>query len=242
VLRVGTCGGRQILWISVAVDRWPKLVRVCINYANNRQAAESVALAVREAGGVATTVQGDVRNEPDVKAIFDHCNNELGSVDGLVNNAGVVGKAGRLVDTSLGNLSDVIDINVLGSMLCAREALKHMGTGAAIVNISSAASTLGSPNEYVWYAASKGAIDSLTIGLAKECGADGIRVNAVSPGLIETDIHDSSGVENRLEKLVGGVPLGRTGQAREVADAVVWLLSDRAAYVSGAIVRIGGGR
>jgi len=217
-------------------------VGVCINYANNRQAAESVALAVREAGGVATTVQGDVRNESDVKAVFDHCNNELGSVDGLVNNAGVVGKAGRLVDTSLVNLSNVIDINVLGSMLCAREALKHMSNGAAIVNISSAASTLGSPNEYVWYAASKGAIDSLTIGLAKECGADGIRVNAVSPGLIETDIHDSSGVENRLEKLVGGVPLGRTGQAREVADAVIWLLSERAAYVSGAIVRIGGGR
>jgi len=199
-------------------------------------------MSVREVGGVAAIVKGDVRKEQDVKTIFEHCNSELGSVDGLVNNAGVVGKASRLVDAAPDMLSEVIDINVMGALFCAREALKYMSSGAAIVNVSSAASTLGSPNEYVWYAASKGAIDSLTIGLAKECGGDGIRVNAVSPGLIETDIHDSSGVENRLEKLVAGVPLGRTGQANEVAESVIWLLSDRAAYVSGAIVRIGGGR
>lgn len=215
---------------------------VCINYVNNRDAAEQVARTVEQAGSNATVVQGDVRQADDVERIFEHCSEQLGSLDGLVNNAGIVGRASSLADSAIETITSVIDINVKGALLCAREATRRMSSGGVIVNMSSAAATLGSPNEYVWYAASKAAIDTLTDGLAKECGPKGIRVNAVSPGLIETEIHDSSGVENRLEKLVGGVPLGRCGQPQEVADAVVWLLSDQASYVSGAIVRIGGGR
>jgi len=215
---------------------------VCISYQHNRALAQAVADDVTAAGTRALLVQADVSVEDDVLRMFDSCEAELGKASGLVNNAGITGSASTLADASADTLRDVININVVGALLCAQEAARRFDSGSAVVNVSSAAANLGSPNEFVWYAASKGAMDSLTLGLAKELGPKGIRVNAVSPGLINTDIHEASGIENRLEKLVGGVPLGRAGEPEEIGAAIVWLLSDAAGYVSGANLRLGGGR
>lgn len=220
---------------------------VCVNFLHNEASARTVLAGIEAAGGKGCVVQGDVADEADVRTIFDTAERELGPVSALVNNAGVTGDHGRFMDVQADTLRRVININVLGAMLCAREAIRRMstargGSGGAIVNVSSGASTLGSPGEYVWYAATKGAVDSMTIGLAQEVAKEGIRVNAVSPGLIDTDIHATGGQPERLKQLAPAVPLGRPGTAGEPAQAIMWLLSDAASYITGAILRVTGGR
>ncbi|MDH4365447.1 MAG: SDR family oxidoreductase, partial [Acidimicrobiia bacterium] len=212
---------------------------VCVNYHRSVYAAGEVVADCREAGVGAVAVAGDMAVEGDVVALFETAEAELGPVTGLVNNAGIVAPQARLDSYSRERLEEMMAVNVIGPFLCAREAVKRMstrygGAGGSIVNVSSAAALLGSPNEFIDYAASKGALDSMTIGLAKEVAAEGIRVNAVRPGLIYTDIHASAGAPDRVEQLVGGVPMGRGGTAGEVAEAVLWLLSPAAGYVTGA--------
>jgi NAD(P)-dependent dehydrogenase (short-subunit alcohol dehydrogenase family) len=220
---------------------------VCVNYVRDREKAEAVAAEAREQGVRAIAVQGDMAREDDILRLFSTVDDQLGAVTGLVNNAGITGPAGKLLDLTAETVSSVMTLNVVGPFLCAREAARRMaksrgGNGGVIVNVSSRASAIGSPNEFVHYAASKGAIDSFTIGLSKELAPEGVRVNAVNPGLIETEIHDASGIPGRLERLVGGVPQGRTGKAEEVAQAIVWLLSDQSSYVAGAFIPVSGGR
>lgn len=220
---------------------------VCVNYHRSVHAAGEVVAECREAGARAVAVAGNVAVEGDVIALFEAATAELGPVTGLVNNAGIVALQSRVDSFDRDRLDEMMAVNVIGPFLCAREAVKRMstrygGAGGAIVNLSSAAALLGGPNEYVDYAASKGAIDSMTIGLAKEVAAEGIRVNAVRPGLIYTDIHASGGEPGRVDRLVGGVPMGRGGTAEEVAQAVVWLLGEESSYVTGAFVNVTGGR
>jgi NAD(P)-dependent dehydrogenase (short-subunit alcohol dehydrogenase family) len=221
--------------------------RVAVNYARSKAPAEALVGEIRQHGGEAIAIQGDVAQEGDVERLFQTVDAKLGRLDALVNNAGVIGPYGKVEALSAQGVQDMLAINVTGAFICAREAVKRMSTahggqGGVIVNISSAATTLGSPNEYVAYAASKAAINTMTIGLAKEVGREGIRVNAVEPGLIETEIHDAAG-PGRLERLAPTVPLaGRTGTAEEVAGPVLFLLSDAASYMTGAIIRVGGGR
>lgn len=220
---------------------------VCVNYAGNAAAAAEVVAAVEAAGRKALAVAADVSDPAAVARLFDAAEAGLGPVTALVNSAGITGRISTLAEAEIDTLRRTIEINVNGTLYCAREAVRRMSTarggrGGAIVNISSAASTLGSANEFVWYAASKGAVDSLTIGLAKEAGGEGIRVNAVLPGLIETEIHATAGDPGRLERFTAGVPLGRSGKAEEAAAPILWLLSGEASYVSGALLRIGGGR
>jgi NAD(P)-dependent dehydrogenase (short-subunit alcohol dehydrogenase family) len=221
--------------------------RVAVNYRADRKAAHSVVEHIERAGGRAIAIQGDVSIEADVLRMFDTTVCDLGSLDALVNNAGILETQMRVERMSVERLQRVFATNVIGSMLCAREAVKRMSTkhgerGGAIVNVSSMASRLGSPNEYVDYAASKGAIDTLTIGLAKEVAAEGIRVNAVRPGLIYTDMHASGGEPGRVDRLASSVPMRRGGTADEVAHAILWLLSDEASFVTGAFVDVSGGR
>lgn len=221
---------------------------VAVNYARDKAAADRVVADVQAAGRRAAAIQGDMAVEGDVLALFETAAALLGRIGGVMNNAGVVGSpAGRLADASADMIARVIELNVTGALLVAREAARRLSTargghGGSIVNVSSIAATLGAPNEYVWYAASKGAVDAMTAGLSKELAGEGVRVNAVSPGLIETDIHASGGQPDRLARLGPQVPMGRSGTAEEVAEAVVWLLSDAASYVTGANVRVGGGR
>lgn len=222
---------------------WP----VCVNYRSGKTHAEAVAHDIVSAGGKAIVVAGDMASEADITALFQTCEAELGPLGGLVNNAGITGPVSRVDRIDATALHDVMNLNVIGCILCAREAVRRMsrdhgGNGGAIVNVSSRASALGSPGEWVHYAASKGAVDSFTIGLSKEVAGEGIRVNAVTPGLIETEIHAAAGVGDRLEKLAHGIPLKRTGTAEEVAEVIVWLLSEHASYVTGALVPVGGGR
>ena len=220
---------------------------VCVNYQRDAAAAEGVVAAIAEAGGKALAVQADVSREADVERLFESARSELGPLTALVNNAGVTGRISRLDEAETEVIRKAVDINVTGAILCARAAVRristrHGGPGGGIVNISSVAATLGSPGEYVWYAATKGAIDSLTIGLSKELAEDGIRVNAVAPGLIKTEIHASSGLPDRAERLAHLVPMARAGDAQEVAEAILWLLSDAASYVTGTVLRVTGGR
>lgn len=220
---------------------------VAVNYAINDVAARRVVDEIRAAGGIATAIRGDVSVEADVIALFNEAERTLGPIVGLVNNAGITGGICRVEDLSTETLTRLFAVNVTGSFLCAREAIRRMaprfgGSGGAIVNVSSRASKIGGGGDWVHYAASKGAIDTFTFGLANELGKDGIRVNAVSPGLIETEIHAAAGDPGRLERMVGFVPLGRTGTAEEVAETVLWLLSPAASYVTGTIVDVGGGR
>jgi NAD(P)-dependent dehydrogenase (short-subunit alcohol dehydrogenase family) len=221
---------------------------VAINYVGNETAARATAAAVDEAGGRAIIVAGDVADEAGVVGLFDAAARAFGVIDGVVNNAGIIVPPPQsLADMSLARLQKIVAVNVVGAMLVAREAARRMarsrgGRGGAIVNLSSAAARLGAPNEYIDYAATKGAIDTLTVGLSKELGKEGIRVNAVRPGLIETDIHASGGQPGRAERLGQTVPLGRSGSAHEVGAAIVWLLSDEASYVSGALLDVTGGR
>ena len=217
---------------------------VAVNYRENRDAAQSL---VRELGGKAIAIQGDVASEADVVRLFDTVDRALGRVTALVNNAGIVDRGTRVADMTAARVARMLAINVTGSFLCAREAVKRMstrlgGAGGAIVNVSSIAARLGGAGEYVDYAASKGAIDTFTIGLAKELGPEGIRVNAVRPGVIRTEIHAASGDPSRVERIGATAPLQRPGEAEEVARAILWLLSDEASYTSGAIVDVGGGR
>jgi NAD(P)-dependent dehydrogenase (short-subunit alcohol dehydrogenase family) len=221
---------------------------VAINYTSDAAAAQAVAADVRAAGRRALTIQGDVSHEADVIALFEAVDRGLGRITAFANNAGITGRSCRLEDATEAVIRDCIDVNVTGAILCAREAVRRMskkrgGEGGAIVNISSVAASVGSPGEYVWYAASKGAIDSLTIGLAKEVALDGIRVNAVSPGMVMTDIHEkSSGDAARIERIRPMIPMQRIGMPDEIADAVMFLLSDAASYVTGANLTVSGGR
>ncbi|MBO9536072.1 SDR family oxidoreductase [Herbaspirillum sp.] len=220
---------------------------VCVNYVSNRDAAEAVADEIRKGGGRAITVAGDVAREEDIVRLFATVDKELGPVTALVNNAGILGHQSRLDDMDAERINRVLVANITGSLLCAREAVKRMSTkhggkGGAIVNLSSMAAKLGGPGEYVDYAASKGAIDAFTVGLAKEVAAEGIRVNAVRPGLIYTDIHASGGEAGRVDRLKDAVPMKRGGTAEEVANAILWLLSDEASYATGTFIDVSGGR
>ncbi|MCX4825567.1 SDR family oxidoreductase [Streptomyces sp. NBC_01142] len=217
---------------------------LALGYVSNSAAAAEVAAAVRAVGARCVTVQVDTSDEADVERLFDTAVTELGQVTGLVNNAGVTGPLGRLADARTGDLRRVVEVNLLGYLLCCRRAARDMAAlgGGAIVNISSAAATLGSPGEYVHYAATKAATDALTVGLAKELGRDGIRVNAVAPGTINTDMHAAMGDPERPAKAAAQIPLGRPGEPAEIAAAVAWLLSADASYATGTIVRVSGGR
>lgn len=217
-----------------------------INYNSNRDAAESVVNQVRARGGAASAFRADVGREEDVLALFAHADT-VGSLTGLVNNAGILFPSIPARDFTAERIEAVMRVNVTGAFLCAREAVRRMGRsaggdGGAIVNVSSRAAVLGSPNEYIDYAASKGAVDTMTVGLASEVAADGIRVNSVRPGLIRTDIHESGGRPTRVDDLAGGVPMQRGGSAEEVANLIAWLLSEEASYVTAALVDVAGGR
>lgn len=220
---------------------------VCLSYLGQREAAAAVVASIAEAGGTALAVQADVAVEDDVLRLFSQVDAALGPLTALVNNAGILERQSRVEDMDAARISRVFATNVVGSFICAREAVRRMstrhgGAGGAIVNLSSRAARLGSPNEYVDYAASKAAIDTLTIGLAKEVAAEGIRVNAVSPGLIYTDIHASGGDPGRVDRVKSAVPMQRGGSPEEVARAVLWLLSDDASYTTGASIDVAGGR
>ncbi|QTL02974.1 SDR family oxidoreductase [Aquabacter sp. L1I39] len=215
---------------------------VAINYVRDAQAAEATASEARALGVQAVVLQADVALESDVLALFDASEAALGPLSGVVINSGIVAPSSRLADMSFDRLKRMFDLNVMGAFLCAREAARRLTAGGSVVIVSSVAARLGSPDEYVDYAASKGALDTLTIGLAKELGPQGVRVNAVRPGLIETDIHASGGRPDRAQVLGAGVPLRRPGRAEEVADAIVWLLGDEASYVTGSLMDIAGGR
>ena len=220
---------------------------VAVNYLANGAAAQAVVDAIRAEGGTAIAVQGDVASEADILAMFQAVDTQLGRLSALVNNAGVVDVTARVDAMSTERLRRMFDTNVIGSIVCAREAVRRMstrhgGSGGAIVNVSSAASRLGSAHQYVDYAAAKGAIDTFTIGLAREVAAEGIRVNAVRPGLIETDIHASGGLPDRVRDLAHQVPMQRGGTADEVAQAIVWLMSDASPYTTMSFLDVSGGR
>ena len=220
---------------------------VCVNYRVNRAAAEGVSVAIRAAGGRSIAVAGDVAHEADVIRLFDTATAELGPVTALVNNAGILERQGRLDEMEAARFERVFATNITGAFLCAREAVRRMstrhgGAGGGIVNVSSMASRLGSPGEYVDYAASKGAIDSLTTGLAREVAEEGIRVNAVRPGVIRTEIHASGGDPGRVDRVKAAVPMKRGGEPEEVAHAILWLLSDESSYCTGTFIDVSGGR
>ena len=220
---------------------------VCINYLRDRASAESVVQDIRADGGSAIAVAGDVALEKDVIHLFEACDRSLGPLSALVNNAGIVATKSRVDALGADRLQRMFAINVVGAFLCAREAIKRMSTkhggkGGAIVNVSSAAARVGSPGEWVDYAASKGAIDTMTIGLSKELANEGIRVNCVRPGFVNTGIHAAAGEPNRIERLREGIPMKRGGEPEEVARAILWLLSDEASYSTGAILDVTGGR
>lgn len=221
--------------------------RVAVNYVSNKVAADALVAELKAAGGDAFAVKGDVGSEADVLAMFEMVDKTFGRLDAFVNNAGIVDLKARVDEMSVERVERMMRINVVGSFLCAREAVKRMSTrrggrGGAIVNISSAAARLGAPGEYVDYAASKGAIDTMTVGLAREVVLEGIRVNAVSPGITETEIHASGGQPDRVARMQDALPMKRAGTADEVASAVLYLLSDAASYITGAILNVSGGR
>lgn len=220
---------------------------VAVNYTANPVAADAVVRQIRDAGGTAISLQADVAHEDQVLAMFKQVDAQLGRLTGLVNSAGVVDVTARVEEMSVTRLKRMFEINVIGSMVCAREAVRRMstghgGAGGSIVNLSSAAARLGAPGQYVDYAAAKGAIDAFTIGLAKEVAAEGIRVNAVRPGLIDTEIHASGGLPGRVAQLAHLVPMQRGGTADEVAQAIVWLLSPAASYTTMSLLDVSGGR
>jgi NAD(P)-dependent dehydrogenase (short-subunit alcohol dehydrogenase family) len=221
--------------------------RIALNYASADTEAEETAAAARAAGAEVVLVKADVSRPEEVERLFAEVDGRLGRITHLVNNAGITGPASRFAEIAPAELARVLDLNVTGALLVAQAAVKRISTayggpGGAIVNVSSMAARLGSPGEYVWYAASKGAIDSLTVGLARELGPERVRVNAVAPGLIETGIHERSGQPDRLQRLAPTIPLGRPGTSDEVARSILWLLSDAASYVTGAVLNISGGR
>jgi NAD(P)-dependent dehydrogenase (short-subunit alcohol dehydrogenase family) len=244
VLITGASRGIGRATALLAAERgWP----VAINYRNDARAAADTAAEVQRRGARATIIQGDVSVEAEVIALFDRAQADLGPLGGVVINAGITAPAMRLADMSAERMQRVFQVNVLGAYLCAREAARALsrsrgGKGGSVVLVSSAAARLGSPGEYVDYAGSKAALDTLAIGLAKELGAEGVRVNAVRPGLIETEIHATTGDPDRARRLGGASPLGRAGKPEEIAEAIVWLLSEAASYVTGSVLDIAGGR
>jgi NAD(P)-dependent dehydrogenase (short-subunit alcohol dehydrogenase family) len=220
---------------------------VAVNFVKNEDAAAAVVRDIVAAGGAALAIRADISRESAILRLFETSDSDLGPLGALVNNAGVTGGFARVEDLSLAALSAVLAVNVAGAMLCAREAVRRLstargGTGGCIVNISSVAARTGAAGEWVHYAASKGAVNSFTIGLAREVATQGIRVNAVAPGLIETDLHADNGAPDRLSRLNSSIPMCRPGTAAEVAEAVVWLLSPAASYITGSILEVGGGR
>jgi len=220
---------------------------VCVNYLENSAAAGALVEEIQAGGGRALAVKADVARAEEVEAMFTACEGAFGPVTGLVNNAGLTGRISHLDTAAPEMMARVVEVNVLGVLLCCRAAVRRMsrrhgGTGGAIVNLSSVAATLGSPGEYVWYAASKGAVDSATIGLAREVAAEGVRVNAVAPGMVDTEIHAASGDAARLQRIGNATPIGRPATPEEVAAPILWLLSDEARYVTGEILRVAGGR
>ena len=240
-------GGARGIGAATALAAAREGYAVCVNYLSNAGAAEAVVKQIVQAGGRAIAVQGDVAKEADVIRMFDAAARELGYVTVLVNNAGILERQTRLDDMEAARFERVFATNITGSFLCAREAVKRMSTrhggqGGAIVNVSSMASRLGSPGEYVDYAASKGAVDSMTIGLSKEVAGEGIRVNAVRPGVIYTEIHASGGEPGRVDRVKAAVPMKRGGQPEEVARAILWLASDEASYTTGGFINVSGGR
>jgi NAD(P)-dependent dehydrogenase (short-subunit alcohol dehydrogenase family) len=220
---------------------------VAVNFSADEAGAKAVVREIAAAGGRATAIRADISSEHDVLRLFDTAERELGRIGGLVNNAGVTGGVTRVAELRLEALQRVFAVNVIGAILCAREAVKRMSTrngggGGAIVNISSLAARIGGAGEWVHYAASKGAVETFTIGLAREVATEGIRVNAVAPGLIATELHARAGVPDRVERMKSSIPMQRAGSAEEVAEGVLWLLSPAASYVTGEILAIGGGR
>ena len=240
-------GGSRGIGAATAVLAAQRGYTVALNYASNSLAADEVVRQIRQQGGQAMAVQADVAVESEVLAMFERIDAKFGPLAALVNNAGVVDKTERVDAMSLARIRRMFEVNVFGSFICAREAVKRMstrygGTGGTIVNVSSAAARLGSPGQYVDYASAKGAIDTFTIGLAKEVASEGIRVNAVRPGVIDTDIHASGGLPDRARDLAPQLPMQRPGTALEIANAIVWLMSDEAAYTTGALLDVSGGR
>lgn len=239
-------GGSRGIGAACAVQLASPSRTIIVNYVSNEAAANLVVEAVMAKGGNAAAVQGDVAKEADILRMFEAADS-YGILVGLVNNAGIVDVAARVDELSAERISRMLNVNVLGSILCAREAVKRMSTkhggkGGAIVNISSIASKIGAPGEYVDYAASKGAIDSFTKGLALEVATESIRVNAVRPGIIDTEIHASGGQPDRVAQKQSILPMSRAGTAEEVANSISWLMSDKASYVTGAILDVSGGR
>jgi NAD(P)-dependent dehydrogenase (short-subunit alcohol dehydrogenase family) len=240
-------GGSRGIGAAVAERLGRNGHRVAVGFVRDEEAAEAVAAAVRAAGGEALAVRGEVSSEADVDRLFDVARDRLGPVTGLVNNAGVTGPLGRFTETPAEVMRRVVEVNVMGALLCAKRAAREMstrygGSGGSIVNISSGAATLGSPEEFVHYAASKAAVDTLTIGLSRELGPEGVRVNSVQPGAITTDMHATMGDPDRPRRMAAAIPLRRPGAPEEIAGAVAWLLSDEASYTTGAILRVAGGR
>jgi NAD(P)-dependent dehydrogenase (short-subunit alcohol dehydrogenase family) len=240
-------GGSRGIGAAVAQSAAARGYAVAISYVENRAAAEAVVDGIAKSGGRAIAVKSDVAVEGDILQLFQTVDKELGTLTGLVNNAGILAHQMRVEDMTAERINRVLLTNITGSFLCAREAVRRMSTrhggkGGAIVNLSSMAAKLGGPGEYVDYAASKGAIDAFTVGLAKEVAAEGIRVNAIRPGLIYTDIHASGGEAGRVDRLKDAVPMQRGGTAQEVANAILWLLSDEASYATGTFIDVSGGR
>jgi NAD(P)-dependent dehydrogenase (short-subunit alcohol dehydrogenase family) len=240
-------GGSRGIGAEVALIAAQRGYAVAVNYASNEKAAAQVVEQITQLGGEAFAIQGDVAIEQDILRMFTAIDTRWGRLDALINNAGIVDVKARVDEMSVERLQKMFTTNVVGSFLCAREAIKRMSKkyqhdGGVIINLSSAAARLGSPSEYVDYASSKGAIDTMTIGLSKELAAEGIRVNAVRPGLIDTDIHASGGQPDRVARFISMIPMQRGGTAEEVANTVMWLASEEASYVTGALIDVGGGR
>ena len=241
-----TGGGRGI-GAATARLAASKGYAVCISFLRNKDAAQAVVQDMRDDGGSAIAVQGDVASEADVLRMFQECDRSLGPLSALVNNAGIVVHKSRVDAMDAARLQLMFATNAIGPFLCAREAIKRMSTkhggkGGAIVNVSSGAARLGSPGEWVDYAASKGAIDTMTLGLAKELAGEGIRVNCVRPGFVNTEIHATAGEPRRIDRLRESIPMKRGGEPEEVARAILWLLSEEASYSTGAILDVTGGR
>ncbi|ANN76600.1 SDR family oxidoreductase [Bordetella flabilis] len=240
-------GASRGIGAATAVMAAQRGYAVCVNYKQNADAAQAVVGRIEAAGGRAVAIKGDMAVESDILALFAAVDEHFGRLDGLVNNAGILERQARLVDMDAGRLRRIFDVNVVAPFLCCREAIGRMsqsrgGQGGVIVNVSSMAARLGSPGEYIDYAASKGAIDTLTIGLSREVAEEGIRVNAVRPGVIDTEIHASGGEPGRVDRVKHSVPLRRGGTAEEVAGAILWFFAPEAAYSTGAFLDVSGGR